>query len=472
MGFVCAVWLAVSGAALAQDQGDALSEENTNPLEVILYRQVPRQFSGGGQVEIVVNISVALPSPITAMGLYEQVPPGWTFAGMRGMTGDPPPISPEPGAMGPFQFAWITPPILPYTFAYTLNVPAEEGGLRVISGQVEYRTDGPRLVSAPAITELNGVDRTPPTITLQGPNLIVVPRGTPYQEPGYSATDNVDGDVTSRVQVSGTVDVSRAGEYTLLYNVTDAAGNQASPVTRVVRVSAQEASGGVTPRPAAGVGGYAPYYGQTTRYNPAQAAQNQPATPAPNAAKANTGQPNPAEMNFPTPPPMPGAEPGGPLNKFAVPKLNPEQKSGDKTEGTDSAGANRIAAQDKRAGTLEDVDPAMPGDVNTAPIAPAPGPGAPIAPVANTSEPVGPPPAALDAAAVDSVPVDSSARPSMGLVARLALTFGPMSAAQRMGFAAAGGVALLLLLVCLVAWKVAYGGKAPRRRKPSPQKTG
>jgi hypothetical protein len=47
-----------------------------------------------------------------------------------------------------------------------------------------------------------------------------------------------------------------------------------------------------------------------------------------------------------------------------------------------------------------------------------------------------------------------------------------MSAAQRMGFAAAGGVALLLLLVCLVAWKVAYGGKAPRRRKPSPQKTG
>ena len=52
---------------------------------------------------------------------------------------------------------------------------------------------------------------------------------------GITATDAVDGDLTSAVTVTGAVDTGVLGEYTLIYSVTDAAGN-VSTATRVVTV--------------------------------------------------------------------------------------------------------------------------------------------------------------------------------------------------------------------------------------------
>ena len=45
-----------------------------------------------------------------------------------------------------------------------------------------------------------------------------------------------DGDLTSSIVVSGSVDTSTIGTYTLTYNVSDASGNAAVPVTRTVNV--------------------------------------------------------------------------------------------------------------------------------------------------------------------------------------------------------------------------------------------
>ena len=47
-----------------------------------------------------------------------------------------------------------------------------------------------------------------------------------------TATDETDGNLTSRIKIAGTVDSKRAGSYTLVYTVTDQAGN----VTKVSRV--------------------------------------------------------------------------------------------------------------------------------------------------------------------------------------------------------------------------------------------
>ncbi|WP_029332458.1 immunoglobulin-like domain-containing protein [Exiguobacterium oxidotolerans] len=47
-----------------------------------------------------------------------------------------------------------------------------------------------------------------------------------------TATDETDGNLTSRIKIAGTVDSKRAGSYTLIYTVTDQAGN----VTKVSRV--------------------------------------------------------------------------------------------------------------------------------------------------------------------------------------------------------------------------------------------
>lgn len=56
---------------------------------------------------------------------------------------------------------------------------------------------------------------------------------------GVSATDDVDGDVTDAVKVSGSVDAAKPGEYVLTYTVSDKAGNTATAESTVI-VKAKE----------------------------------------------------------------------------------------------------------------------------------------------------------------------------------------------------------------------------------------
>lgn len=90
-----------------------------------------------------------------------------------------------------------------------------------------------------------GPDVTPPVITLKGKNPDTVKVGSgAYTDPGYTAIDDVDGDVTSKVTVSELfgkplpISLAQAGSYTLVYTVSDKAGNPAT-VTRVVYVVGQ-----------------------------------------------------------------------------------------------------------------------------------------------------------------------------------------------------------------------------------------
>ena len=93
--------------------------------------------------------------------------------------------------------------------------------------------------AAPTVTRtVNVIDDDPPVITLSGSTTINLNVGTPYSEPGFSATDNVDGDITANVVVGGdTVDTSTVGTYVITYDVSDAAGNAATQRTRTVNVS-------------------------------------------------------------------------------------------------------------------------------------------------------------------------------------------------------------------------------------------
>ena len=67
-----------------------------------------------------------------------------------------------------------------------------------------------------------------------------VPVGSLWVDPGATASDNVDGDITARIAttIAKPVDTSRignAGEY--WYDVTDSSGNAAERVVRKVRVA-------------------------------------------------------------------------------------------------------------------------------------------------------------------------------------------------------------------------------------------
>ncbi|MDO5978652.1 immunoglobulin-like domain-containing protein [Flavivirga spongiicola] len=80
------------------------------------------------------------------------------------------------------------------------------------------------------------IDTTAPVINLLGDNPVSVEVGTTYTDAGATATDNVDGDITSSIIVTGTVDTSIIGEYILSYNVSDNSTNAATEVTRTVNV--------------------------------------------------------------------------------------------------------------------------------------------------------------------------------------------------------------------------------------------
>ena len=91
-------------------------------------------------------------------------------------------------------------------------------------------------------------DMTAPTITLEGDESINVFQDTTFEDPGYSASDDYDGDITDSVEITGKVDIATPGDYTITYTATDAAGNS-SQVTRTVTVKPVLKQGNVTDVP-------------------------------------------------------------------------------------------------------------------------------------------------------------------------------------------------------------------------------
>jgi hypothetical protein len=83
-----------------------------------------------------------------------------------------------------------------------------------------------------------GPDITPPEITLIGNSTVNIAIGETFEDPGATASDNVDGDITNDIEVGGDeVNTNTEGTYVITYNVSDAAGNAANEATRTVNVS-------------------------------------------------------------------------------------------------------------------------------------------------------------------------------------------------------------------------------------------
>ena len=74
-------------------------------------------------------------------------------------------------------------------------------------------------------------------ITLVGDAEVTVEVGTTYTDLGATASDNYMMDITTDIVTVNNVDTSVIGTYTVTYNVSDDAGNDASEVTRTVNVT-------------------------------------------------------------------------------------------------------------------------------------------------------------------------------------------------------------------------------------------
>ena len=82
-------------------------------------------------------------------------------------------------------------------------------------------------------------DNTPPVLTILGDNpityCILDPDHPPYIDPGATALDDEDGDITTNINIEIDVDVTIPGDYNVVYTVRDKAGNMTT-ATRIVHV--------------------------------------------------------------------------------------------------------------------------------------------------------------------------------------------------------------------------------------------
>ena len=125
---------------------------------------------------------------------------------------------------------------------------ARDGNLTdsiTISGTVDMNTTGTYILTysvadaagneANASRTVTVVDTTHPVLTLLGDANMSQAKDSAWVDPGATASDSLDGNLTSSITITGTVDVNTTGVYTLTYSVSDGASNEAN-ATRTVNV--------------------------------------------------------------------------------------------------------------------------------------------------------------------------------------------------------------------------------------------
>ena len=122
-----------------------------------------------------------------------------------------------------------TQPVILYVVPFTAKADFTEEVL----GFTGFSAPGYTLVAA----DITIVKAEAPLITLVGDTEVSLELGSTYIDAGATAADTIDGDITSNIVAVNSVDVNIVGTYTVTYNVSDAAGNAASQLSRTVNIT-------------------------------------------------------------------------------------------------------------------------------------------------------------------------------------------------------------------------------------------
>jgi hypothetical protein len=90
-------------------------------------------------------------------------------------------------------------------------------------------------------------DLTPPVLVLNEPASFSIEAGGSFQDPGASAFDACDGDLSGAIRTSGSVNVDVPGNYVITYSVLDSSGNLATIARQVDVISITPATSSVIP---------------------------------------------------------------------------------------------------------------------------------------------------------------------------------------------------------------------------------
>lgn len=111
-----------------------------------------------------------------------------------------------------------------------------------------YRVEDSSFNSIEKIRKVEIIDDIVPEITLNGSSNMTILVNSKYEEKGAKAVDAKDGDLTSKIAVSGAVNTSKEGTYTLEYKVKDNSGNE-NTKKRTVKVVSKIEEVATVPEP-------------------------------------------------------------------------------------------------------------------------------------------------------------------------------------------------------------------------------
>ncbi|NJC25891.1 putative Ig domain-containing protein [Neolewinella antarctica] len=170
-------------------------------------------IDGGDFVEYWVNVPVA--------GDYE-----WRFSGAKGNGGiTTVTLSEDNGGFSTIGSVNVPNDGWQNYDDFLTNVNFTNAGLQKIRLDFNGGCNSDEFEFTPLTTAVN----TPPVITVAGANPLNITEGDVFANPGATATDAEDGDLTAAIQVSGTVDANTPGSYFITYTVTDS--NPTNPLS-------------------------------------------------------------------------------------------------------------------------------------------------------------------------------------------------------------------------------------------------
>ncbi|MBI1320346.1 MAG: DUF5011 domain-containing protein [Candidatus Hydrogenedens sp.] len=220
LGLAAAIILALPGLAAAQ-------------CITVDQRIISRGADGRVPIEVTVSSTC---DEVYALGAKITVPNGFTVP--IEISGAVPELDLNLSGgvvSGTWDLLWTTTPAFPFTFTYTLQEPEDWDGTVQAKAQALYRVlDGGQTNSAIDSVDIIAADA--PVVTLLGDSIIELNCKDEYIEPGFTAEDNIDGDITDEVNITGAVNTSRAGDYTLTYQVQNSFGFDSAVKQRVVVV--------------------------------------------------------------------------------------------------------------------------------------------------------------------------------------------------------------------------------------------
>ena len=77
------------------------------------------------------------------------------------------------------------------------------------------------------------VDKIAPVITINGSKEMTVYIGSKFEDQGVKVLDNVDGDITDKVEKTGEVNTAKEGTYEITYKVSDSSNNESTETRKI-----------------------------------------------------------------------------------------------------------------------------------------------------------------------------------------------------------------------------------------------